>query len=58
VNGRCNVQEVVDRAVVERIGALAVTVCGPGAFADGVREAVRKRVKAGVVDFVEEAFTY
>jgi predicted ferric reductase len=52
------VQDVVDRAVIERTGALAVTVCGPGAFADSVRDAVRKRVKVGVVDFVEEAFTY
>jgi hypothetical protein len=58
VSGRCNVQDVVDRAVIERTGALAVTVCGPGAFADSVRDAVRKRVKVGVVDFVEEAFTY
>jgi Ferric reductase like transmembrane component/Ferric reductase NAD binding domain/FAD-binding domain len=58
VSGRCNVQEIVDRAVIERSGALAVTVCGPGAFADSVRDAVRKRVKVGVVDFVEEAFTY
>jgi predicted ferric reductase len=37
---------------------MAVTVCGPGAFADDVRRAVRKRVQVGVIDFVEEAFTY
>jgi predicted ferric reductase len=57
-NARCNVQEVLDKAVIDRSGALAVTVCGPGAFADSVREAVRKRVRVGVIDFLEEAFTY
>jgi hypothetical protein len=37
---------------------MAVTVCGPGAFADEVRDAVRRRVKVGSLDFIEEAFTY
>jgi hypothetical protein len=58
VNGRCNPQEIVDTAVLERTGAMAVTVCGPGAFADEVRDAVRRRVQIGTVDFIEEAFTY
>jgi hypothetical protein len=57
-SGRCDVQEILNSAVINRSGALAVTVCGPGAFADSVRDAVRKRVKVGVVDFLEEAFTY
>jgi len=35
-----------------------VPVCGPGAFADEVRDAVRKRVNIGSLDFIEEAFTY
>ena len=56
--GRCDPQAVVEKAVQERQGAMAVTVCGPGGFADDVRRAVRKRVQVGVVDFVEEAFTY
>lgn len=56
--GRCNPQTVLDKEISERIGAVAVTVCGPGAFADSVRRAVRKRVEVGVIDFVEEAFTY
>lgn len=41
-----------------RVGATVVTVCGPGAFADDVRRAVRDVVEGGTVDFVEEAFTW
>jgi predicted ferric reductase len=56
--GRCNPQTVLDQEITNRVGAMAVTVCGPGAFADAVRKAVRRRVQVGVVDLVEEAFTY
>lgn len=56
--GRCDVQTIIDREISERIGAVAVTVCGAGAFSDGVRTAVRARVDDGSVDFIEEAFTY
>ena len=56
--GRCNPQVLIDKEVISRIGAMAITVCGPGAFSDDVRSAARKRVQTGVIDFVEEAFTY
>lgn len=56
--GRCPVHTILDREIDNREGALAVTVCGPGAFADSVRGVVRQRVERGVVDFIEEAFTY
>lgn len=56
--GRCNPQTIIDKEMQERIGAMGVTVCGPGAFADSVRSAVRSVVTQGAVDFVEEAFTY
>lgn len=56
--GRCNPQTVLDQEIRDRTGAVAVTVCGPGAFGDSVRRAVRKRVQVGVVDFIEEAFSY
>ncbi|KAK3065353.1 hypothetical protein LTS18_014197 [Coniosporium uncinatum] len=56
--GRCNPQTILDRELVDRVGAMAVTVCGPGAFADSVRAAARRRVGKGVLDFIEEAFTY
>ena len=42
----------------ERIGAVGVTVCGPGAFSDSVRKAVREVIDEGSVDFIEEAFSY
>lgn len=56
--GRCDPGTFIDKEAAERIGAMVVTVCGPGAFADEVRKSVRRRVNVGVVDFKEEAFTY
>ena len=56
--GRCNPQTIIEKELQARIGAMAVTVCGPGAFADSVRCSVRGVLQQGVVDFVEEAFTY
>lgn len=56
--GRCNPQTVLQKEMQERIGSMGVTVCGPGAFSDSVRKAVRDVVEDGQVDFVEEAFTY
>ena len=56
--GRCNPQTVLQKEMQERIGSMGVTVCGPGAFSDSVRAAVRDVVQDGSVDFVEEAFTY
>lgn len=57
-SGRFNAQTVLDKEIVERVGAMAVTVCASGAVADGVRAAVRRRVDIANLDFVEEAFTY
>ena len=56
--GRCNPQTIIKKEMQERIGAMGVTVCGPGAFSDSVRAAVRDVVTEGCVEFVEEAFTY
>jgi predicted ferric reductase len=56
--GRPPIQSIIDKEIIDRQGAVAITVCGPGAFADGVRVAARKRVDVGAVDFIEEAFTY
>jgi len=55
---RCPIDQILGDVIRTRRGAVAVTVCGPGAFADAVRNATRKRVKRGVIDFMEEAFTY
>ncbi|KAJ9271228.1 hypothetical protein DTO212C5_2578 [Paecilomyces variotii] len=57
--GRCRPDVVLDEVAARRVGATAVSVCGPGAFADEVRAATRRRVGHGmVIDFVEEAFTW
>ena len=56
--GRCNPQTIIEKEMQERIGAMGVTVCGPGGFADTVRKAIRDVVEDGCIDFVEEAFTY
>jgi len=57
--GRCNPSLVLGKEVMTRCGATGVTVCGPGAFADEVRGAVREVVDTGAtVDFVEESFTW
>ena len=57
--GRCNPGVVLGKEMVARVGAVGVTVCGPGAFADEVRGAVRGIVDEGkTVDFVEESFTW
>ncbi|KAL8908277.1 MAG: hypothetical protein Q9207_000898 [Kuettlingeria erythrocarpa] len=56
--GRCKPGKIVEEEFDKRAGAMAVTVCGPGAFADEVRAAARERVVEGVVDFMEESFSW
>jgi hypothetical protein len=56
--GRCRPSVILDEELPTRVGATAVSVCGPGAFADEVRAAVRERMHWGSLDFVEEAFTW
>lgn len=56
--GRCRPGRIIRETFENRTGAMVVSVCGPGAFADDVRAWARPWVQEGVVDFVEEAFTY
>ncbi|CAG8957031.1 hypothetical protein HYFRA_00012512 [Hymenoscyphus fraxineus] len=56
--GRPNVKLLLENEVQEQRGAMCVTVCGPGGLADNVREAVREVQDLGVVDFIEESFTW
>lgn len=55
---RCDPSEVLDEVLPGRVGATMVTVCGPGAFADEVRAAVRQRIEVGNIDMNEESFTW
>jgi predicted ferric reductase len=57
--GRPNIPMLLAKEVGEQMGAMCVSVCGPGGLADDVRDAVRKVQSHGtVVDFVEESFTW
>ncbi|ATY62639.1 ferric reductase like transmembrane component [Cordyceps militaris] len=58
IPGRPNVPLILVKEVQEQIGAMCVTVCGPGGLADDVRSAVRAVQGHTVVDFVEESFTW
>ena len=57
-SGRPNIKLILNNEVKEQVGAMCVTVCGPGGLADNVREAVREVQEHGVVDFIEESFTW
>lgn len=58
---RCVPGKILDQVLRipgERVGACFVSVCGPGAFADEVRSAVRQRIWVGGLDMNEESFTW
>ncbi len=54
--GRPNVEALVEAEARGRVGAMAVSVCGPGQLADDVRGAVRRGMGGRNVDFLEEGF--
>ncbi|KAK3336919.1 ferric reductase like transmembrane component-domain-containing protein [Cercophora scortea] len=57
--GRPNIPHLLTKEVQEQMGAMCVTVCGPGGLADDVRDAVRKvQDQRQVVDLHCEAFTW
>ncbi|GAB0137846.1 hypothetical protein EsDP_00006099 [Epichloe bromicola] len=56
--GRPNIPLLLMKEVQDQIGAMVVSVCGPGGLADDVRGAVRAMQGETVVDFIEESFTW
>ena len=56
--GRADVQRLVNAHFEERVGAMTIGICGPGALTDDVRSAARMMMCKGKVDFWEEAFTW
>ena len=56
--GRPRPRVIVAEEFAQRVGAMSVGVCGPGALADDVRDAARAVSGRGKVDFWEEAFTW
>lgn len=49
---------ILENAKAYQVGAMAVSVCGPGAMGDDVRRAVRERQGGTVVDLYEESFSW
>ncbi|KAL7626935.1 hypothetical protein AAE478_003709 [Parahypoxylon ruwenzoriense] len=56
--GRPNIETLISMETEQQIGAMGVTVCGPGALSDEVRQAVRRRQYHSSIDFIEEAFSW
>lgn len=56
--GRPNIETLLGIEMEQQVGAMGVTVCGPGALSDEVRRAVRAKQYAGTIDFLEEAFSW
>lgn len=56
--GRPNIETLIGIEAESQVGAMAVTVCGPGTLSDEVRRAARSRMHNSTIDFVEEAFTW
>ena len=56
--GRPNVDTLIQMECQNQVGAMAVSVCGPGHLADDVRRSVRKRQSSANIDFIEEFFSW
>jgi len=56
--GRPNIDTLLGIEMEQQVGAMGVTVCGPGVLSDEVRRAVRQRQYQGSIDFIEEAFSW
>ncbi|OLN97557.1 Ferric reductase transmembrane component 3-like protein 1 [Colletotrichum chlorophyti] len=56
---RPNIRSLVEREVEDQIGAMFVSVCGPGGLSDDVRAAVRGCQSSGQeIDFEENGFSW
>lgn len=56
--GKPDFTYILENAKMCQVGAMAVSVCGPGAMGDDVRRAVRERQGGTVVDLYEESFSW
>ncbi|KAJ5372360.1 Riboflavin synthase-like beta-barrel [Penicillium concentricum] len=57
-HGKPCIKSVLEKEKAEQIGAMAVSVCGPGGLGDSVREAVRNIQGEKTVDLFEETFSW
>ncbi|CRG86017.1 ferric-chelate reductase, putative [Talaromyces islandicus] len=51
-------RQLLEREMAQQVGAMAVSVCGPGSMSDEVRKAVRDVQGRKSVDFFEESFSW
>ncbi|PCH04686.1 Riboflavin synthase-like beta-barrel [Penicillium occitanis (nom. inval.)] len=51
-------RQVLEHEMAQQIGAIAVSVCGPGGMGDEVRKAVREVQGRKTVEFFEESFSW
>ncbi|KAI1457102.1 ferric reductase like transmembrane component-domain-containing protein [Annulohypoxylon moriforme] len=56
--GRPNIETLIGMEAEQQVGTMGVSVCGPGALSDEVRQAVRRRQYDTSIDFIEEAFSW
>ncbi|CUS12793.1 unnamed protein product [Tuber aestivum] len=56
--GRPNIDTLLDMEIDQKMGKMAVTVCGGGSLSDDVRRAVRNKIHKANIDFIEEAFSW
>ncbi|KAI0014139.1 ferric reductase like transmembrane component-domain-containing protein [Xylariaceae sp. FL0662B] len=56
--GRPNIDTLLSMEMEQQIGAMGVSVCGPGALSDEVRQSIRRKQYEGSIDFIEEAFSW
>jgi len=56
--GRPNIETLLSMEQEQQVGAMAVSVCGPGTLSDEVRRVVRRRQSRSSIDFIEEAFSW
>ncbi|KAI1082242.1 ferric reductase like transmembrane component-domain-containing protein [Whalleya microplaca] len=56
--GRPNIDTLLSMEMEQQVGAMGVSVCGPGALSDEVRQSVRGKQYEGSIDFIEEAFSW
>ncbi|KAI1106854.1 ferric reductase NAD binding domain-containing protein [Jackrogersella minutella] len=56
--GRPNIETLISMEAENQVGAMGVSVCGPGALSDEVRQAVRRKQYDSSIDFIEEAFSW
>ena len=56
--GRPNIETLLAMETEQQVGAMGVSVCGPGSLSDDVRLAVRRRQGYQNIDFIEEAFSW